>query len=82
MEREKDPVSIRRSVVSFYLIVPKKNYEAVIDFQKQLNDVFKKHGVTNRQVFHAGEVEMYQGLLTYLILFRQTRNELNYTNML
>ena len=36
---------------------PKKNYEVVLDMQKQLNDIFKKNGVTNRQVFLAGEVE-------------------------
>jgi uncharacterized protein YbaA (DUF1428 family) len=48
-------------VQQFIYRVPKKNYEAVMDFQKQLNDVFKKHGVTNR--VYAGEVENVPGFV-------------------
>ena len=48
-------------VQQFIYRVPKKNYEVVLDMQKQLNDIFKKNGMTNRQVFLAGEVENVPG---------------------
>ncbi len=62
-------------VQQFIYRVPKKNYEAVMDFQKQLNDVFKKHGVTNRQVFHAGEVENVPGFVNISDTVSANQNE-------
>jgi uncharacterized protein YbaA (DUF1428 family) len=62
-------------VQQFIYRVPKKNYEAVIDMQKQLNDIFKKHGVTNRQVFQAGEVENVPGFVNISDTVSTNQNE-------
>jgi uncharacterized protein YbaA (DUF1428 family) len=62
-------------VQQFIYRVPKKNYEAVMEMQKQLNEIFKKHGVTNRQVFHAGEVENVPGFINISDTVSANQNE-------
>jgi uncharacterized protein YbaA (DUF1428 family) len=44
-------------VQQFIYRLPKKNHEAMMKIQKQLNDIFRKHGVQNREVFHLGDKE-------------------------
>ncbi|MDQ5843297.1 MAG: DUF1428 family protein [Thermoproteota archaeon] len=48
-----------RFVQQFIYRLPEKNHEAMMKIQKRFNDIFKKHGVLNRQVFHLVDTETY-----------------------
>jgi hypothetical protein len=45
----------------FIYQTPRRNFEAVVEMQDRFNDIFRKHDVTNRQVFLAGQVENVPG---------------------
>jgi uncharacterized protein YbaA (DUF1428 family) len=62
-------------VQQFIYRLPKKNHEAMMKIQKQFNDIFRKHGVQNREVFQLGDTETVGPFINMAITISSNQNE-------
>ena len=58
MEMEKE---IGNQVQLFIWRIPKKNHEAMVELQKQFNDLLIRHGVLRMEIFQLTNTEAYDG---------------------
>ncbi len=64
-----------RHVQQFMYRLPKRNHEAMMKIQKQLNDIFRKHGVLNREVFHLSDTETVRPFINIANTISSNQNE-------
>jgi uncharacterized protein YbaA (DUF1428 family) len=62
-------------VQQFIYRLPKKNHEAMMKIQKQFNDIFRKHGVQNREVFLLGDTQTVGPFINIANTISSNQNE-------
>jgi uncharacterized protein YbaA (DUF1428 family) len=62
-------------VQQFIYRLPKKNHEAMMKIQEQFNDIFSKHGVKNREVFHLSDTETVGPFINIANTISSNQNE-------
>jgi uncharacterized protein YbaA (DUF1428 family) len=62
-------------VQQFIYRLPKKNHEAMMKIQKQFNNIFRKHGVKNREVFHLRDTETVGPFINIANTISSNQNE-------
>jgi uncharacterized protein YbaA (DUF1428 family) len=48
-------------VQMFVYRIPKKNHDSMIQLEKQLTGVFRKHGILRSEFFHLSSLETFEG---------------------
>jgi uncharacterized protein YbaA (DUF1428 family) len=60
VEMEKE---VGSQVQLFVWRIPKKNHDAMVQLQKQFNDLWRKHGSLRTEVFQLANTETYEGCI-------------------
>ena len=72
MEMEKE---IGNQVQLFIWRIPKKNHDAMVKLQKQLNDLLIRHGVLRMEIFQLTNTEAYDGCINIATTMSANQDE-------
>ena len=72
MEMEKE---IGNQVQLFIWRIPKKNHDAMVKLQKQLNDLLIRHGVLRMEIFQLTNTEAYDGCINITTTMSANQDE-------
>jgi uncharacterized protein YbaA (DUF1428 family) len=72
MEMEKE---IGNQVQLFIWRIPKKNHEAMVELQKQFNDLLIRHGVLRMEIFQLTNTEAYDGCINIATTMSANQDE-------